>query len=245
MFHYHSRARDGGALSVRPRRGCAVPGLLFEVNEAGWRALDAKEGCPRYYERVERLVLTGDGEERRAYTYVVAEKHRRDEHVAPTDEYLRLVQEGLAAHGLPHVHVRAAAEGFGAPPIPRAIFVYGTLMQGEPAHHRLARHHPTRIVDGAVRGRLVHLGAYPGLVSCNTGDQVRGELVELEDAADALHELDAFEEFVGYGERSSVYRRVVIEVREADGRRTPAWTYRYVAPVNGGGVIRSGDWRRR
>jgi gamma-glutamylcyclotransferase (GGCT)/AIG2-like uncharacterized protein YtfP len=245
VFHYRSKARNGGALNVRPRRGSAVPGLLFEVDEAGWRALDAKEGRPRYYERVEALVLDRDGEERRAFTYEVVEDHRRDEHVPPTAEYARLVREGLAAHGLPHHHVGAAARGFEVPAVPHAVFVYGTLMRGERAHARIARHRPRRIREARVRGRLVSLGEYPGLIGCDEGGEVCGELVELEDPGELVAELDPFEDFLGYGERGSLYRRVVVEVTDADGRRTVAWTYRYVAPIDRAPAIPSGDWRRR
>jgi gamma-glutamylcyclotransferase (GGCT)/AIG2-like uncharacterized protein YtfP len=245
VFHYRSKARRGGALNIRPRRGSAVPGLLFEVDEAGWRALDAKEGRPRFYERVERLVLTADGEERTAITYEVVEDHRRDEHVPPTDEYARVVREGLAAHGLPQHHIEAAALGFDAPPVPRALFVYGTLMRGERAHARIERHRPSRIADATVSGRLVSLGEYPGLVGCDEGGEVRGELVELDDPADLVAELDPFEDFLGYGERGSLYRRVVVQVTDDEGRRTPAWTYRYIAPIDEAPAIDSGDWRRR
>ncbi len=98
FYAYSSEARGGGALSVRARRGSATPGALFELDEAGERALEAKEGVR--YVATERVVLLG-AEEVRARTYVVRDEHLRAEHVAPTAEYAALVDAGLRAHDLP------------------------------------------------------------------------------------------------------------------------------------------------
>ncbi|HJL16632.1 MAG TPA: gamma-glutamylcyclotransferase [Sandaracinaceae bacterium LLY-WYZ-13_1] len=245
VFHYRSKARGGGAMSVRERPGHAVPGVLFEVDEEGWGALDRKEGRPRYYERVRKIVLTADGEERSATTYEVTPPHRRAHHVPPTEHYARLVTEGLAAHGLPHHQARAAARGFSLPSLPEGVFVYGTLMRGERAHARIRRHGPRRITRARTAGRLVSFGGYPGMLACEAGGAVHGELVSFEDAADALAELDPFEDFYGYGAHGSEYRRVVVEVATEDGRRALAWAYRYVAETDGAPPIPHGDWRRR
>lgn len=233
VYHYLSAARDGGALSVRPRLGRAVPGVLFEVDDAGWPALDAKEGAK--YERVERVVLHA-GREVVARTYVVAEAHREPTHVPPRDAYAALVAEGLAAHGLPTHQARDAAGRIDIAAFPRALFVYGTLMRGELRAPLLARHRPRRWVDAALPGALVDLGEYPGLVEGE--GEVAGELVELDEPAAALAELDEVEDFLGWGRPGSLYRRDVVEVAG-----THAWTYRYLGPH--GPPIRSGDWRRR
>ncbi|MBX3273365.1 MAG: gamma-glutamylcyclotransferase [Sandaracinaceae bacterium] len=234
VYHYRSIARRGGALSVREAFGRATPGLLFEVDGAGWRALDAKEGAR--YARVERVVLF-DGSEQRAATYVVREAHREAAHVAPREDYAALVEAGLAAHGLPTAQARDAARGLDVAPLPRALFVYGTLMRGEVRAPILARHAASFCGPAEVRGALVDLGAYPGLIE---GDGVvRGELVELTEPADALAELDDVEGFLGYGRAGSLYRRVVIRAGD-----TYAWTYRYAGP-GGAPRIASGDWRRR
>ena len=113
VFHYRSAARRGGALSVRPRRGSAVPGMLFDVDDGGLAALDAKEGAPRFYERVERVVVRADGEEERAFTYVVIPERQEERHIPPTPIYRRTVLEGLRSHGLPIAQVRAASRSYG------------------------------------------------------------------------------------------------------------------------------------
>lgn len=233
VYAYLSEARGGGALSVRARRGSATPGVLFDVDESGARALDAKEGAR--YRAVERVVLFG-AEEVRARTYVVRDEHLRAAHVAPTAEYAALVDEGLRAHDLPTAQAADAAARLDVAPFPRALFVYGTLRRGELRAPLLARHRPRRWEPARVAGALVDLGEYPGLID---GDgEVRGELVELDDPADALAELDEVEEFLGYGRAGSLYRRVIVR---ADG--VPAWTYRWLGAP--GPRIASGDWRRR
>lgn len=244
VFHYVSRARGGGALSVRARRGGAVEGMIFETDEAGFETLDRKEGAPRTYERTTRTALTGDGREVSVTTYVVTEAHRREVHVAPTPDYVRVVREGLDAHGLPHAPLLAAAVSLEAPPHPSAIFVYGTLLSGEPRHPILTRQRPLRISNAHVPGRLVHLGAYPGLLSCERGGRVRGELIELDDPSDALRALDEVEGFLGYGVEGSLYRRVLLEAEPSRGRAALAWSYLYVGPDEAPSID-SGDWRDR
>lgn len=245
VFHYLSRARAGGALSVRPRRGAAVPGVLFEADPAGWRALDAKEGAPRTYARTDCVVLGEDGTERLARTYVVAPRFVRDNHVPPAPSYVSVVAEGLAAHGLPDAHLHAAARSLAPRPIVSALFVYGTLMRGELRHPMIAARAPLRVAPASVAGRLVDLGEYPGLVPCARGGRVRGELVELEDAREALEELDEVEDFLGYGAPGSLYRRVVVEARTDDGASALAWAYRYLGAHERASEIASGDWRAR
>jgi len=234
VFHYHAWSRDGGALSVRPRVGAATPGALFDVDDHGWAALDLKEGDK--YERREVVILV-DGEEVTATTYVGSAPHVEPRHVPPQPHYIGLVREGLADLGLPTHQAEAAAERLRIDPFPRHVFVYGTLMRGELRERLLHPHRPRRWVPSRVRGALVDLGEYPGLVAGER--EVAGELIELDDPGAALRELDRVEDFEGYGAPGSLYRRVVVEVDDG----THAWTYRYVGP--GGRPIPSGDWRSR
>ncbi len=112
------------------------------------------------------------------------------------------------------------------------LFVYGTLMKDYGLHHVLAR--GARFVErGKVRGRLLDLGHYPGMV---TGvGQVKGEVYRLDDP-ELLPVLDAEE---GYNfERS----RVVATL--ASGRHARVWVYRYRGPRDGAVPIVDGDYRR-
>jgi gamma-glutamylcyclotransferase (GGCT)/AIG2-like uncharacterized protein YtfP len=112
------------------------------------------------------------------------------------------------------------------------LFVYGTLMKDYDLHHHLARR--ARFVErGKVRGRLLDLGSYPGMV---TGvGQVKGEVYRLDDP-ELLPVLDAEE---GYNfERS----RVVATL--ASGRHAKVWVYRYRGPRKSAVPILDGDYRR-
>ena len=112
------------------------------------------------------------------------------------------------------------------------LFVYGTLMRGY-ALHRLLAGGATFLGDAAVRGSLVDLRGYPGLV--DGPGSVRGELYRLHDA-ELLPVLDRAE---GYN-----FERCRAGVRLADGRRSRAWVYRYRGVPHRGVPIPHGDYRR-
>jgi gamma-glutamylcyclotransferase (GGCT)/AIG2-like uncharacterized protein YtfP len=104
------------------------------------------------------------------------------------------------------------------------LFVYGTLMRasGHPMHAELARA-GTFVGRAAIRGELVDLGAYPGLVLERAGEAC-GELWALHDA-NALAMLDAYEGIVDDDEAPDRYERVRAEVRLDDGSVYQAWVY--------------------
>ena len=115
----------------------------------------------------------------------------------------------------------------------REIFVYGTLLRGEPNHRLLAG---AEFVGAAVtepRFELVDLGPFPAM--CTGGaTAVHGECYRVD--ARTLTRLDRLEGHPDY------YPRV--SIRLADGREVEA----YVMPsheVAGLPRIGSGDWRRR
>jgi gamma-glutamylcyclotransferase (GGCT)/AIG2-like uncharacterized protein YtfP len=105
-------------------------------------------------------------------------------------------------------------------------------MRGYGLHRVLARG-ATFEGEGTVRGRLVDLGRYPGLVP---GDgRVRGEIYRLDDA-ELLPVLDREE---GY---NFVRQRTIVTL--ASGRRARAWTYRYRGPRERAVPVPHGDYRR-
>ncbi len=115
----------------------------------------------------------------------------------------------------------------------RKIFVYGTLLRGEPNHRLLAG---AEFVGAAVtepRFELVDLGPFPAM--CTGGETaVHGECYRVD--AHTLARLDRLEGHPEY------YQRVPIPL--ADGREAET----YVMPrgeVAGMPRIESGDWRRR
>ncbi|MBK9385970.1 MAG: gamma-glutamylcyclotransferase [Planctomycetes bacterium] len=106
------------------------------------------------------------------------------------------------------------------------LFVYGTLRTG--SGHPMAAFLAARARGlGAAHctGRVVDLGAYPGLLE-EAGARTEGELWELaEPSAETLARLDDYE-----GCAEGLFERVRREVRTADGRSLAAWVYLYRGP---------------
>jgi gamma-glutamylcyclotransferase (GGCT)/AIG2-like uncharacterized protein YtfP len=239
VFHYQSRLRKGGAVDIRPRRGTAIPGALFRVHD--WEGLDAKEGVSRgYLRRISIAALTDDGRSHRATTYCVCDAHV-GEFVAPGPEYREIVTRGLSRFGHRHDAFLAAASGAPVPPNPTAIFAYGTLMNGERSHDLLAprvrQAHGSAHIAGAA---LIHIDWYPGLV-LSDGGFVHGELYELDHIDMALEELDSYEDFAGYGNEASLYRRSLVSAVTSAGSLL-AWTYIYLGDADTFPLIPSGRW---
>jgi gamma-glutamylcyclotransferase (GGCT)/AIG2-like uncharacterized protein YtfP len=102
------------------------------------------------------------------------------------------------------------------------------------SRHRFLAGAMSFVGPARVRGRLLSLGSYPGLVEGTT--TVRGELYRV-DRAEVLAEIDREE---GYN-----FERRPTLVRGADGRPTRAWAYWYRGPQTRAPAIPGGDWRKR
>jgi gamma-glutamylcyclotransferase (GGCT)/AIG2-like uncharacterized protein YtfP len=105
-------------------------------------------------------------------------------------------------------------------------------MRGYALHDVLGRG-ATFVSTGSVRGRLLDLGRYPGLVAGR--GRVRGEVYRLDDR-ELLPVLDR-EEGYNFDRRRAI-------VMLADGRRARAWLYRYRGPCTRATLIPDGDYRR-
>lgn len=113
------------------------------------------------------------------------------------------------------------------------LFAYGTLMRGYALHPVVARG-STFLGEARVRGRLLDIGPYPGLVE---GPRtVRGELYRIDDP-ELLAAIDREE---GY----NFERRRALVTLAAGGRRR-AWLYRYTGSRARATPIPDGDYRRR
>jgi len=105
-------------------------------------------------------------------------------------------------------------------------------MRGYALHGLLARG-ATLLGQGRVRGCLLDLRRYPGLVDGE--GWVQGELYRLNDR-ELLHALDREE---GYN-----FERRRVGIRLTAGRRSRAWVYRYRGPQERAVPIPDGDYRR-
>lgn len=107
------------------------------------------------------------------------------------------------------------------------VFVYGTLMTGQPANHYLD--------GGTCLGRYVlqnyamyHLGSYPGILP-QAGESVLGEVYEIPESLWA--QMDEYE-----GEGSLYHRRHVTV--EQDGKPLEVQVYIYARSVEGCPLMR-------
>jgi gamma-glutamylcyclotransferase (GGCT)/AIG2-like uncharacterized protein YtfP len=100
------------------------------------------------------------------------------------------------------------------------------------ALHRLLAGGATFLGEASVRGCLLDLRRYPGLVDGE--GRVRGELYRLHDR-ELLPALDRAE---GYN-----FERLRAGVVMADGRRSRAWVYRYRGSRDRAVLIAHGDYQ--
>jgi gamma-glutamylcyclotransferase (GGCT)/AIG2-like uncharacterized protein YtfP len=116
-----------------------------------------------------------------------------------------------------------------------SVFVYGTLLTGEP-NHRVAVPHLLSVRPGRVRGRLYDVGVFPALVLDPEGHEIEGEWFEV--TLEGLHAMDRLEGYRGAG-RENFYERVwVWDTRE----ERCGWVY--VWPDSRGyPEIPVGSWR--
>jgi gamma-glutamylcyclotransferase (GGCT)/AIG2-like uncharacterized protein YtfP len=238
-FSRFSTTRHGGVLDVCRRLGQIVPGVLFEVEPPGLETLDRKEGRPKAYRQKEVDVILTDGSTKKAVTYVVV---KPEPFVQPTKDYVDLVSAGLKHHNLSTEHLDAAANNEQTPFLVNTFFFYGTLMHGEERHHIVRQHEPTLTRPATVRGRLVDVGSYPGLVLDRDGT-VHGERVTVNRCACLLTKLDEIEGFRGFEAEHNLFRRTLITV-DADNVHPsrPSWTYTIQDPSKCQDIA-SGCWR--
>ncbi len=118
---------------------------------------------------------------------------------------------------------------------PLALFAYGTLRRGAPMPG-LIEGRATWVGPADAPGRLVDLGAFPGLVAPHSrADRVVGDLFALE-AEYAAALLDALDRYEG-----ASFRRESATVHGPHGE-VEAWLYRWTGDVRGRRVVSGGDY---
>jgi len=81
--------------------------------------------------------LTEDGWAHEAIAYQVDYTLTEGGFISPDFDYLHVIKDGLAFHGIDDRMLKAVSKGKEAPWIIDRLFVYGTLMEGESRHHIL------------------------------------------------------------------------------------------------------------
>jgi len=113
------------------------------------------------------------------------------------------------------------------------IFLYGTLRPGHaPREIADAVSRLRRIGLGTVRGRLYHLGAYPGVVLDDSDSEVRGEVFAVP-APETLAQMDTYEGFYPRDAAASLFLRVKTAVALEGGASEACWIYIYNGPLPG------------
>src|SRR5829696_6979985 len=123
------------------------------------------------------------------------------------------------------------------------LFAYGTLQPGlAPTAMRdlVERFRP--VGRATVRGKLYHLGAYPGLILEPDAGLVHGQVLEMPDEPLLWRRLDSYEGFAPDAPERSLFRRVRCSARRADGTEVQCWTYVYNGDVRRAATIPSGAW---
>jgi gamma-glutamylcyclotransferase (GGCT)/AIG2-like uncharacterized protein YtfP len=113
------------------------------------------------------------------------------------------------------------------------LFVYGTLMRGEPAHALLERAQMLGGVSTEMGYALFDMGAFPAMVASGL-TSVLGEVYTV--SADLLAAVDRYEGCPEF------YRRRQVTLSDGSKAETYVLT---AAQVQGCDEVDGGDWRRR
>lgn len=230
VFRGASRRWGGGVATVVRDPERHVEGRVYTLDHADLERLDRFEGCPGAYSRVSRVVRFRNGRRARVHLYVFVDGLQVN---PPSKQYFAVIARAyrkLALEPTPLlVAVRAALDEARSRAV--RVFVYGSLLSGEPNHRLLAEARRIGPARTAPYFRLVDLGGFPAMVHDGAGHVV-GELYEVDRSTlAALDRLEGCPRF---------YERTVIAL--ADGTEAEAYLLR-PEQVRGRTAIPSGDWR--
>ncbi|SEB82049.1 gamma-glutamylcyclotransferase family protein [Terriglobus roseus] len=108
------------------------------------------------------------------------------------------------------------------------LFVYGTLHPDRaPAEVRHLTRQFVSLGTGTVKGRLLDLGEYPGLVFDGELESVPGEVFAIPEGPEMLRALDEYEGFTEHKDAGSLFVRELRDVRMTHGGIERHWVYRY------------------
>jgi len=93
-FTKHSFKWGGGVLDIIESPGDYVLGVVYEIPEEAVQAIDAREGAPKHYRRIEGVKVELGSEQTEVFTYTVTDKKPNE--IKPSEEYFKAVYEGMA-----------------------------------------------------------------------------------------------------------------------------------------------------
>ena len=247
-FSHKSVSRGGGALNVEPYVGGVVEGVLFEVEGLdGWHALDRKEGAPRHYEQLTVTVTQESGDTRTAVTYI--NPRVVGQYVKPTDEYVKLVKDGLASFQLSDRDLQTTASNSEPRHFTDAVFVYGDLMRGQADFDILRQLGIKYITSAECFGTLLLANAehpvlhHPARGPSQPRAYAEGEFVRLNNLSSSLKHLDGY--FAGLRPKINRFNltRQIKQVCLGGKKVRWAWVYQTDTRCDQLEEITSGCWR--
>lgn len=239
IFDVHSKARNGGVLNIKPALGHIVFAGLFSANDTGIELLRRKEGVPFQYAEETVAAIRSDGSQLRALTYIVPQDRSRG-FVLPSDEYLKICQEGYEAHELDTSDLLAGACNHSVKPL-NSIFTYGTLMRDEERFSAMQGFQLSTALMAQCFGQLLSNSAYPGLDLREDGF-AWGDYFVAEEIEGLLQLTDQVERFAGFASSENLFRRTCVQVDVGGLGQRFAWLYAYDHFDLGPSII-SNDWR--
>lgn len=132
----------------------------------------------------------------------------------------------------------------------KKFFVYGTLLEGFINYEKYLKGKIIIREYARTKGELYHLVdcGYPAMV--DGSDYVYGELIDFEDYANTVKEIDEMEHYFGKNNANNEYNRLEIEVEPLEGgKHETAYAYIYnlknVEELRSKDIyIKDGDWKK-
>ena len=103
---FRGRMDGCGVANIEPKKGSAVPGLLWRITSQCEAALYIYEGAPRFYEQKMITVRDMEGHRHRVMAYIMTPDPR--DHALPSSDYFHGICRGYAQNGLPQEFLDAA-----------------------------------------------------------------------------------------------------------------------------------------
>lgn len=125
------------------------------------------------------------------------------------------------------------------------FFVYGTLkMGGRFAELYADRFNPSRksVTPAKIKGRLFHLGGFPGVKLDQGEGEVHGELHIFENPEKIKQIFDMIEGYNPNAPESGLFNCVEVEAELEDGSTETALMYTFNGEVGNREEIKSGVW---
>jgi len=123
------------------------------------------------------------------------------------------------------------------------LFVYGTLLDEDNQYGIYLRDNSSFYAKGRLKGKLYHLGEYPGAVLGEDND-IYGIVLQMDNPAEALSLIDIYEGFGDDQPQPNEFTRVLTEA-ETDAGPVECWIYLYDLPTDKSTLIPNGRYHKQ